>query len=192
MTGTLRDLGQVHRLPLASIRPYPANARLITAKAVEQTAASLREFGWQQPLVIDRERVLVVGHVRHRAALSLGAAEGPAVYADHLSAKQVRAYRIADNRTHDYTAWDYGVLAAELSGLDDFAGVLDLADWGAIVAGLPAADAEGGGLFGDDGAPAILGSQAALTVVFDSQEAADRAGPALLALPGVVNVRHAR
>jgi hypothetical protein len=191
---TIADLGKVQRVQLASLTPYPANARLITAKAVQQTAASLQRFGWQQPMVADPGRVLVVGHVRHAAALSLGATTGPAVITDKLTADEVKAYRIADNRTHDYTAWDYGKLAAELGGLPpDLAGVLDLADWQQIVDRF-AADGEQARdlLTGHTDAQALVSQRHQVTVVFATQEAADLAGPAILKLPGVLDVRYPR
>lgn len=187
----IADLGPVQRLPLDTLTPYPANARRITAKAVDLTAESLRLFGWQQPLVVDPGRVLIVGHVRHRAARQLGAVDGPVIIAEHLTAAEVKAYRIADNRTHDYTAWDYGTLARELDGLpDDFARVLDLADWEAIVAGFEDARADGLLPNTTERTSALLGGGFALSVVFADREAADKAAPAIMDIPGVLNVRH--
>jgi len=190
-TPPIADLGAVERVRLADLTPYPANARRITAKAVDLTAESLRLFGWQQPMVADPGRVLIVGHVRHRAALKLGAEYGPAIIAEGLTAAQVKAYRIADNRTHDYTTCDYGQLAAELDGLpDDFARVLDLADWEAIVAGFEDARADGLLPNTTERTSALLGGGFALSVVFANREAADVAAPAIMAIPGVLNVRH--
>jgi len=178
-------------IPLSKITPYPENARNISDKAVEQCMASLREFGWQQPIVTDTDLVIIVGHVRHRAAARLGLDTAPVVIADKLTPARVKAYRIADNRTHDYTTWDYGLLAKELDGLDEFAEVLDLADWKGII------DAFTGGplpndLLDEGGGPGALGIGFPVTVVFGTQEEADLAGPALLQVPGVVNVRHPR
>jgi hypothetical protein len=186
-------LGQVVVLPLAELSPYPANARRITKKAVRQTALSLAEFGWQQPMVADPGRVLVVGHVRHRAALSLGETHGPVVIAEGLSPAKLRAYRIADNRTHDYTTWDYAALTDELAaeGMDAFGEVLDLADWQALVAGFAAAEGQAGEPMVEDArTAALLGGGYTVMVVFTSREDADAAGPQLLAVPGVINVRH--
>jgi ParB-like nuclease domain len=189
--GRVTPLGQVQWRPLAEIRPYPANARKISRKAVEQTAKSLAEFGWQQPMVTDAELVLVVGHVRHAAALSLGETHGPVVVASHLSAAQLRAYRIADNRTHDYTTWDYSVLAPELGGLEDFADVLDLADWQAIIRQFEQASADADQLLTDPAALASLGAKDTVTVVFATQAEAQLAGQLILdQIPGVVDVRY--
>ena len=74
--------------------------------------------------------VIVAGHTRHQAAKHLGLKEVPVVIADQLTPEQIRAFRIVDNRTHDYTSWDYPQLMSELEGMDgEFADVLDLADW---------------------------------------------------------------
>lgn len=192
MVTSIADLGPVQVLPLASLTPYPANARRITQRAVELTAESLRLFGWQQPMVADPERVLVVGHVRHRAALSLGEATGPVIIAEHLSPAQLKAYRIADNRTHDYTTWDYGLLAAELDEVgDDFARVLDLADWKGLLAQFDQAQADGADYLTDPAARAKLTGQLTLTVTFAERDDWERAGKAILeTIPGVVDVRY--
>src|SRR5205823_11608904 len=82
--------------------PYSRNPRKIPAKAIEHCAESIKTFGWQQPLVVDADMVLAAGHTRHQAARSLGLKMVPVVVAD-LTADEARAYRIADNRTHDYS-----------------------------------------------------------------------------------------
>ena len=121
-------------MAIGKIKPYSKNPRKIPAKAIEQCAESIREFGWQQPLVVDADMVIIVGHTRYEAAKHLGEAKVPVVVADDLTPEQVRAYRIADNRTRDYTTWDFPQLISELDGLDEmFADVLDLADWQTII-----------------------------------------------------------
>jgi hypothetical protein len=196
MTTPITPLGEVVIMPLAEMKPYPANARRITDRAVEQTAKSLAAFGWQQPIVLDTEHVIVVGHVRHRAATTkLGQTMGPAVIAADLTPEQLRAYRIADNRTHDYTTWDYTTLAAELDGLGhEFDGVLDLADWGALIAAFEAAGNGERDLNQRTSGrvQALTGGGYTVTVVFASRDDADRAGPDLLAVNGVVDVRFSR
>ena len=193
MTTPVTPLGEVVTMALADMIPYPANARRITDKAVEQTAKSLAAFGWQQPIVLDTERVIVVGHVRHRAAMTkLGQTTGPAVIAEHLTPAELRAYRIADNRTHDYTTWDYSMLAGELEGIGDgFADVLDLADWGALIEAFEAAKPDGRDgreLNGrtSAGTQALTGGGYTVTVAFRNRDEADRAGPSLLAVDGVI------
>ncbi|GDY13115.1 hypothetical protein LBMAG53_19930 [Planctomycetota bacterium] len=101
--------------PITSVRPYDANPRTIPPAAIDKVAASLREFGWRQPLVVDADGVLIVGHTRLAAAKKLGLTEVPVHVADTLTPEQVRAYRLADNRTHEEASWDDDLLAAELA-----------------------------------------------------------------------------
>jgi ParB-like chromosome segregation protein Spo0J len=105
--------------PIQSVHVYQGNPRRILPAAIEKVARSLREFGWQQPLVVDREGVLIVGHVRLAAARQLGHTEVPVHVADSLTPQQVRAYRLADNRTAEEVDWDDGLLTLELQQLDD-------------------------------------------------------------------------
>lgn len=187
----VRALGQVQVVPIGRVRPYPGNARRIPRKAIEQCARSLVAFGWQQPIVVDDQFVIIAGHVRRLGALELKLDHVPVVVAEHLTPEQVRAYRIADNRTHDYTTWDYAVLADELGTLEDFAEVLDLADWQQVVNAMVAARAEADLL--DEETAALLTGQYGLTVIFGSQADADRAGELIFrTIPGVINVRYSR
>ena len=101
--------------PIDRVRPYDANPRTISPAAIDKVAASLQAFGWRQPLVVDSDGVLIVGHTRLAAAQQLGLTEVPVHVADTLTADQVRAYRLADNRTHDEATWDEDLLAAELA-----------------------------------------------------------------------------
>lgn len=188
-------LGEVRGMELAAIRPYKKNPRVKPQKAVEQTAASIREFGWQQPIVVDGDMVIIVGHTRYEAAKLLREQVVPVIVADHLTPDQARAYRIADNRARDYTTWDFPVLIAELEGLDEeFAGVLDLDDWKTIIDQLEnTRDGDGDGEPDlDPDAENSLTRGFPLTVTFDTQENADRAGPGIMDMPGVVNVAYSR
>ena len=100
-----------------SIRPYPRNARKIPPQAVDKVAASIREFGWRQPIVVDKHGVIIVGHVRYLAALKLGLSEVPVHVAENLTPAQVRAYRLLDNRSHEETTWDLDLVGLELLDL---------------------------------------------------------------------------
>ncbi len=102
---------------LSAIRPYENNPRQNDA-AVDAVAASIREFGFRQPIVVDEQGVIVVGHTRFKAALKLGLEEVPVHVARGLTPEQVRAYRIADNKTADLAAWDLDLLPQELAELD--------------------------------------------------------------------------
>lgn len=124
-----RALGKALETPISEIKPSPDNPREIPEKAVEQVAKSIQEFGWQQPLVVDNNRVIIAGHTRYLAAKKLGLKTVPCIQATHLTPEQAHAYRIADNRSHDYTTWDYPELIQQINELDDFNDVLDITDW---------------------------------------------------------------
>jgi ParB-like chromosome segregation protein Spo0J len=104
--------------PLDQIQPYEKNARKIPQRAIDKVAASLEEYGWQQPIVVDKHGVIIVGHVRRLAALQLGWTEAPIHVADKLTPAQIRAYRLMDNRSHQEADWDLDLLGPELAELN--------------------------------------------------------------------------
>jgi DNA modification methylase len=108
------------------IIPYVRNARQIPEAAIDKVASSLREFGWRQPIVVDRDGVIVCGHVRRLAALKLGLKQAPVHVAENLTPAQVRAYRLLDNRSHEETSWDEDLLGLELLDLQGMGVDLDL------------------------------------------------------------------
>src|SRR5438477_5739461 len=87
----------VQSWPLRQIIVYARNARKIGPSAIDKVAASIREFGWRQPIVVDTAGVIVVGHARYLAAQKLGLTEVPVHVAEGLTSAQVRAYRLMDN-----------------------------------------------------------------------------------------------
>lgn len=89
-------------------------------------ANSIREFGFKQPIVIDRNRVIIAGHTRWKAAKELGLKEVPCIMADDLTPSQVKAYRLADNKVAEASEWDYDLLEEELEGILD----IDMSDFG--------------------------------------------------------------
>ena len=97
--------------------PYARNARVIPDSAVGKVAASIKEFGFKQPIVVDAEGVIVAGHTRLLAAERLGLDAVPVLVADDLTPAQVKAYRLADNRTGQEATWDYELLGIELEDL---------------------------------------------------------------------------
>ena len=99
---------------LADLTPYPRNPRHITPAAVNAVADSLVAFGWQQPIVIDPRKVIVAGHTRRLAALQIGWTHAPTVT---IPAKHAAAYRLADNRSGEFSTWDLDVLPGELAAL---------------------------------------------------------------------------
>lgn len=109
---------KVQEKALEEIRPYEKNPRK-NEPAVEKVAESLKEFGWQQPIVVDTDGVIIAGHTRWRAARRLGMQTAPVVVAENLTEEQVRAYRLADNKTNEFASWDIDLLDSELLSIDD-------------------------------------------------------------------------
>ena len=101
---------------LADVKPYPGNPR-INDDAVDAVAASLREFGFRQPIVVDADGVIICGHTRWKAAQKLGLDKVPVHVARDLSPEQIKAYRIADNQTASLAEWNYDLLPIELGEL---------------------------------------------------------------------------
>lgn len=100
-----------------SLKPYPKNPRLISQAAIDKVLASVREFGWRQPIVVDEDGVILVGHTRRLAAIKGGYKLVPVHDALGLSDAQKKAYRLADNRTGEESEWDLPVLSAEIAAL---------------------------------------------------------------------------
>ena len=109
---------QIVDTPIDAIKPYPNNPR-INEGGVDAVAKSIQEFGWQQPIVVDKDGVIIFGHTRYKAAQKLGLDKVPVVTADKLSDKQVKAYRLADNKVADKTIWDNKKLLDELDSIGD-------------------------------------------------------------------------
>jgi len=102
--------------PIEAIKPYPGNPR-VNDDAVDAVAASLKEFGFRQPIVVDADGVIIVGHTRWKAAKKLGLAKVPVHVATDLPPEKVKAYRIADNQTATLAEWDFELLPIELKDL---------------------------------------------------------------------------
>jgi ParB-like chromosome segregation protein Spo0J len=96
--------------------PYPGNAKQHPPEQVERIANSIKAFGWQQPIVVDKDRTVIIGHGRLFAAKELLLDKVPVVFADNLTEDQVNALRLADNKTNE-SAWDFGKLEEELAEL---------------------------------------------------------------------------
>ena len=112
----MQDL-QVHWWPIDRPIPYIRNSRKIPERAIDKVAASIKEFGWRQPIVVDKDGVIICGHARLLAAKKLGLKQVPVHVADNLTPAQVKAYRLMDNRSHDETDWDFDLLGPELEEL---------------------------------------------------------------------------
>ena len=98
--------------------PYYNNPRL-NNDAVDAVANSIKEFGFKQPIVIDKDNVIIAGHTRWEASQELGLTEVPIIRADDLTEEQIKAYRIADNKTAELADWDLDKLELEMMDLDD-------------------------------------------------------------------------
>lgn len=103
--------------PIENVIPYARNPRKLGAAAVAKVAASLAEFGWRQPIVVDAGGVVIVGHTRLLAAQSLSESQVPVHVAGGLSEAQAKAYRLADNRTAAENSWDLELLPLEIADL---------------------------------------------------------------------------
>lgn len=104
---------------ITQIKPYDNNPRVIPAKAVKAVARSIEKFGWQQPIVIDADGVIIAGHTRYKAAKHLNLETVPVAVADDLTPEQVRAYRIADNKTGEAAKWNLDILPDEIAPIED-------------------------------------------------------------------------
>lgn len=102
--------------PLAEILPYEKNPR-INDDAVDAVAASIKEFGFRQPIVVDSDGVIICGHTRWKAAQKLGLEKVPVHVATDLTPEQIKAYRIADNQTASLAEWNYDLLPIEIGEL---------------------------------------------------------------------------
>lgn len=112
---------RVERRPITGLVPYARNARTHSDEQVAQIAASMREWGWTTPVLIDEDGGIIAGHGRILAAQSLGYTEVPVMVAEGWTDAQKRAYVIADNKLAMNAGWDNALLAvefAELGGLD--------------------------------------------------------------------------
>ena len=117
---------QIKDVDIKKIKAYAKNPRKNDA-AVEAVANSIKEFGWKQPLVIDPTTMeIVAGHTRYKAAKKLGCKTVPCVMADDLTAEQIKAYRLADNKTAELAEWDFDLLGDELGDIED----IDMAEFG--------------------------------------------------------------
>jgi len=116
---------KVEAKSIDEIKPYENNPR-DNDDAVDAVANSIKEFGWQQPIVVDNEGVIIAGHTRYKAAKKLGLKHVPVVVANNLTPDQVKAYRLADNKTAELADWDMDLLNDELDQIRN----IDMSDFG--------------------------------------------------------------
>lgn len=111
-------------LPVEKIKPYKDNPR-DNSKAIKKVAASIRDNGFRQPLVLDKNNVIITGHTRFEAAKTLGMEKLPCIIAADMSKEKVKAYRIADNKVAEYSTWNDSLLASEMEALKELGFDLD-------------------------------------------------------------------
>lgn len=105
-------------VPIDSITPYENNPRRIPQDAIDAVATSIQLYGWQQPIVVDKDMVIVVGHTRRLAAQQLGFTEVP-ILVSSLPEEKIKEYRLVDNRTGEMSGWDHNALVMELREFED-------------------------------------------------------------------------
>lgn len=128
----------LEHLPIDSLIPYARNARTHSPEQIKQIAASMREFGFTAPVLIDADGGIIAGHGRVMAARQIGLKEVPCIRLGHLTEAQKRAYVLADNRLGENSAWDENMLAAEIE-------ILEAADFDLFLAGFDVEDLPFGG-----------------------------------------------
>ena len=121
----MRDLIIVYK-PTATLIPYVNNARTHSSGQIKQIAASIQEFGWTNPVLIDGDNGIIAGHGRVLAAQLLACENVPTIEIGHLTKAQKKAYIIADNKLAENAGWDSDLLALELGDLKDLNFDLDL------------------------------------------------------------------
>ena len=117
---------QIVEIKIKDLIPYENNPRK-NDEAVYAVANSIKEFGFKVPIVIDGNNVIVCGHTRYKASMHLGLETVPCVIADDLSEEQIKAFRLADNKTNELAEWDMDMLMSELAGIE-----MDMSDFGFI------------------------------------------------------------
>ena len=109
---------QIKELAITELHEYENNPRNNDG-AVDAVAASIEEFGFKVPIIIDSENIIVAGHTRLKAAKKLGLDTVPCIVADDLTPEQIKAFRLADNKTGELAGWDFAKLEEELSGISE-------------------------------------------------------------------------
>jgi DNA modification methylase len=147
---------QIHYRPVESLIPYARNAKQHTDTQVAQIAASIREFGWGAPILVDGKNNVIAGHGRLLAARKLGLSEVPVVPMDHLTEIQRKALILADNKIGENGSWDDDLLGLELAELQEAGFDLGITgfssdEWDALIAG----DTGNDGLTDEDQVPEV-------------------------------------
>lgn len=109
---------EIKYIPIDDIKPYKNNPRL-NEDAIPYVMNSIKEFGFKNPIILDKNNVIVAGHTRLESAKRLDMKEAPVIYADDLTEEQIKAFRLADNKVAEKSLWDYTKLDEELDSILD-------------------------------------------------------------------------
>ena len=109
---------EIKYIPIDDIKPYINNPRL-NEEAIPYVMNSIKEFGFKNPIILDKNNVIVAGHTRLESAKRLDMKEVPVIYADDLTEEQIKAFRLADNKVAEKSMWDYAKLDEELDSILD-------------------------------------------------------------------------
>lgn len=108
---------QITNKKISDLKEYENNSRDNT-QAVEAVANSIKEFGFKVPIIVDNQNIIIAGHTRFKAVISLGLTEVPCIVASDLTPEQVKAFRLADNEVGEIATWNLDMLKKELEGID--------------------------------------------------------------------------
>lgn len=115
---------EIKYMDISELKPYENNPRK-NEEAVPYVINSIKKFGFRNPIIIDKDGVIVAGHTRYKAANELGLKEVPVILADDLTPEQVKAFRLVDNKVSEQASWNYDLLNLELEDID-----LNMEDFG--------------------------------------------------------------
>lgn len=110
----MKSIMKIEEIEIGKLKDYANNPRH-NENAVDAVAASIEEFGFKVPIIIDKDYVIVAGHTRKKAAEKLGLKTAPCIIADDLTPEQIKAFRLVDNRTSEFAEWDFEKLEEEYS-----------------------------------------------------------------------------
>jgi site-specific DNA-methyltransferase (adenine-specific) len=116
--GPAASMGRIENRDINKVIPYWRNPRRITEQAVDALASSIKEYGYNQPIVVDEKGVIIIGHTRYAAMRKMKVSQVSVLVADSLNAQQVKQLRVVDNRAAEFSEWDLDLLLAELDKVD--------------------------------------------------------------------------
>lgn len=112
-----RQKMEIKETDISLLKPYPLNSKKHGKEQIDNVAESISQFGWQQPIVVDKDYVIIIGHCRFEAAKKLKLEKVPVLMADNLSEEQVKKLRVIDNKTNE-SEWDFDLLKQDIIDLD--------------------------------------------------------------------------